>query len=316
MTDNSTPYSGILLLNKQRGITSHDAVMKIRNAIGQKRVGHTGTLDPQAEGLLVICIGSATKIVQYLSNFDKSYEAEIYLGKSSTTFDGEGLITSDMPQAAPNFSVEEFSDILAEFRGSFSQKVPAYSAVRVDGKRLYEFARAGKEVERPERLVTITELEVVSYNKPRLTIRLSCSKGTYIRTLADDIGNKLECGAYLSALKRTGVNGLLLENALTIDEVEKLHQSGKLKERLLPFRNMLDFSCIFVSDVFKEKVISGANLTSSDISGTDGSFSIGDKVLLRDREGNALAIGRAEIDSAEISKSADSKIFTYSRVLN
>ena len=316
MTDNSTPYSGILLLNKQRGITSHDAVMKIRNAIGQKRVGHTGTLDPQAEGLLVICIGSATKIVQYLSNFDKSYEAEIYLGKSSTTFDGEGLITSDMPQAAPNFSVEEFSDILAEFRGSFSQKVPAYSAVRVDGKRLYEFARAGKEVERPERLVTITELEVVSYNKPRLTIRLSCSKGTYIRTLADDIGNKLECGAYLSALKRTGVNGLLLENALTIDEVEKLHQSGKLKERLLPFRNMLDFSCIFVSDVFKEKVISGANLTSSDISCTDGSFSTGDKVLLRDREGNALAIGRAEIDSAEISKSADSKIFTYSRVLN
>ena len=316
MTDSSIPYNGILLLNKQRGITSHDAVMKIRNAIHRKRVGHTGTLDPQAEGLLVICIGSATKIVQYLSNFDKSYEAEIYLGKRSTTFDSEGVITSDMPEVAPDFSAIEFSDILAEFRGSIRQKVPAYSAVRVDGKRLYELARAGKEVERPERLVTITELEVVSYNKPRLTIRVSCSKGTYIRTLADDIGNKLECGAYLSALKRTRVSGLLLENALTIDEVEKLHQSGKLKERLLPFQDILNFSCIFVSDIFKEKVISGAVLTSSDISGTEGSFSIGDKVLLKDQNGNALAIGRAEIDSSKISKSADGKIFTYSRVLN
>ena len=316
MSDSSTSYSGILLLNKQRGITSHDAVMKIRRAIGQKRVGHTGTLDPQAEGLLVICIGSATKIVQYLSNFDKSYEADIYLGKSSTTFDSEGEITSDMPKAAPDFATEEFSDILAEFRGSISQKVPAYSAIRVNGQHLYELARAGTAVERPERIVTITELEVVSYNKPRLKIRVSCSKGTYIRTLADDIGNKLECGAYLSALKRTGVNGLLLENALTIDEVEKLHQSGRLNERLLSFRDMLDFRCIFVNDIFKETVICGADLTSSDISGTDGSFSAGDKVLLKDQEGNALAIGRAEIDSAEISKSADSKIFTYSRVLN
>ncbi len=316
MSANSTPYSGILLLNKQPGITSHDEIMNVRNIIGQKRVGHTGTLDPQAEGLLVICIGSATKIVQYLSNFDKSYEAEIYLGKSSTTYDSEGEITSDMPEAAPDFSAEEFSEILDEFRGTFTQKVPAYSAIRINGKHLYELARAGKEVERPERQVTISELEVVSYNKPRLTIRVSCSKGTYIRTLADDIGNKLKCGAYLSALKRTGVNGLLLENALTIDEVEQLHQSGKLEERLLSFREMLDFRCIFVSDIFKEKVISGATLTSSDISGTDGNFSTGDRVLLKDQNGNALAIGRAEVDSSEISKSADSKIFTYSRVLN
>ncbi|MCH7946878.1 MAG: tRNA pseudouridine(55) synthase TruB, partial [candidate division Zixibacteria bacterium] len=210
MKTSSTPYSGILLLNKQPGITSHDEIMNVRNIIGQKRVGHTGTLDPQAEGLLVICIGSATKIVQYLSNFDKSYEAEIYLGKSSTTYDSEGEITSDMPEAAPDFSAEEFSEILDEFRGTFTQKVPAYSAIRINGKHLYELARAGKEVERPERQVTISELEVISYNKPRLTIRVSCSKGTYIRTLADDIGNKLKCGAYLSALKRIGVNGLLL----------------------------------------------------------------------------------------------------------
>ncbi len=316
MSASPTPYSGILLLNKQPGITSHDEIMNVRNIIGQKRVGHTGTLDPQAEGLLVICIGSATKIVQYLSNFDKSYEAEIYLGKSSTTYDSEGEITSDMPEAAPDFSAEEFSKILDDFRGTFTQKVPAYSAIRINGKHLYELARAGKEVERPERQVTISELEVISYIKPRLTIRVSCSKGTYIRTLADDIGNKLKCGAYLSALKRTGVNGLLLENALTIDEVEQLHQSGRLKERLLSFREMLDFRCIFVSDIFKEKVISGATLTSSDISGTDGNFSTGDRVLLKDQNGNALAIGRAEVDSSEISKSADSKIFTYSRVLN
>lgn len=316
MNSNLAPYNGILLLNKQIGFTSHDAVMKIRKAISQKRVGHTGTLDPLAEGLLVICIGSATKIVHYLSSLNKSYEAEIYLGKSSTTLDSEGVITSSMPKAAPDFSTEEFSEILDEFRGSISQKVPAYSAVRVDGKRLFEFARAGETVERPERQVTISQLEVISYDKPRLKIRVSCSKGTYIRTLADDIGNKLECGAYLSALKRTEVNGLLLENALTIDEVEELHKSGTLKEKLLSFRDMLDFSCIFVSDDFREKVINGALLTLSDISGTDGNFSTGDRVLLKDKDGLALAIGRAEVNSSEISESADSKIFTYSRVLN
>ena len=134
MKTSSTQYSGILLLNKQPGITSHDEIMNVRNIIGQKRVGHTGTLDPQAEGLLVICIGSATKIVQYLSNFDKSYEAEIYLGKSSTTYDSEGEITSDMPEVAPDFSAEEFSEILDEFRGTFTQKVTAYSAIRINGK--------------------------------------------------------------------------------------------------------------------------------------------------------------------------------------
>ena len=316
MTDSSTSYNGILLLNKQRGITSHDAVQKVRNVIGQKRVGHTGTLDPQAEGLLVICLGSATKIAQYVSNFDKTYEAEIFLGKRSTTFDSEGVIESDMPEAVPDYCIDEFSNVLSDFRGSISQKVPLFSAVRVDGKHLYESARAGYIVERPERFVTITELEVVSYDKPLLTIRVSCSKGTYIRTLADDIGNKLECGAYLSALMRTEVSGLLLENALTIDEVEQLHQSGKLKEGLLTFDDVLDFSGIFVSDIFKEKVINGADLTSSDISGTDGSFSTGDPVVLKDQDGRTLAIGRAEIDSSEILKAVDSKIFTYSRVLN
>ena len=221
-----------------------------------------------------------------------------------------------MPKAAPDFLIEEFTEILSEFKGTIRQKVPSFSAVRMNGKRLYESARAGEEVERPERSVEITELEVISYHKPILNLRVACSKGTYIRTLADDIGNKLECGAYLSALKRTSVNGLLLENALTIDEVNDLQQSGKLEQKLLSLQDVLDFSGIYVSDEFRDKVINGSDLTSSDVSGTDGQFATGDKVLLKDKSGNPLAIGRAEIDSSELPNSHDTKIFTYSRVLN
>jgi tRNA pseudouridine55 synthase len=316
MTDEQTKYNGILLLNKPPNITSHQAVVEIRQAIRQRRAGHTGTLDPKAEGLLVICIGRATKIVQFVSDFDKSYEAEIFLGKRSTTFDSEGVLEDDLPKAAPDFSVEEFADVLSEFKGSINQKVPSFSAVRIQGKRLYESARSGEEVERPERLVEIDELEVISYDKPILKLKVSCSKGTYIRTLADDIGNKLECGAYLAALKRTSVSGLLLENALTIDEVNDLHQSGRLEEQLLSLQDVLDYSGICVSDDFKDKVINGTDLTSSDVSSTDGQFATGDKVLLKDKSGNALAIGRAEIDSSELPNSDDTKIFTYSRVLN
>lgn len=309
-------YNGILLLNKRPDISSHQAVLEVRQIIKQRRVGHTGTLDPKAQGLIVVCIGRATKIVQFISDFDKSYEAEITLGKTSTTFDGEGNIRDNMPKSAPLFSVKEFQSVLNEFMGRRVQKVPAYSAVRVNGNRLYEFARAGIEVDLPEREIELKSIEAISYDYPRLTFRVTCTKGTYIRTLASDIGEKLECGAYLSNLKRTSIGSLKLEDALSISEVGTLHEKGELSEKLLRFDDVLDFSGILVSNEFRERVLDGLDLKAADILGTVGEFVEGDRILLKDQEGTPLAIGRAEVASSKISLGEAGKIFTYSRVLN
>jgi tRNA pseudouridine55 synthase len=316
MDRNKILYNGILLLNKRPNITSHAAVSEVRGIIRQRRVGHTGTLDPKAEGLVVVCIGKATKIVQFISDFDKAYEAEIYLGKTSNTFDSEGTITNSMPKSAPDKFNDEMQNVLNSFTGKILQKVPAHSAVRVNGQRLYESARAGHEVELPIREVEIMSIELLSYEKPILKIKVTCSKGTYIRSLANDIGSKLECGGYLFSLKRTNVGNLQLEGAMDIRDVEELHNRGKLSQQLLSFVDVLNYSGILVSDEFKNRVLDGLDLKATDITGTTGEFTIGDRVLLKDKFGNPLAIGRAEIDSSQIMQAQKDKIFTYSRVLN
>lgn len=308
--------NGILLLNKRPGISSHQAVLEVRQIIRQRRVGHTGTLDPKAEGLVVVCIGRATKIVQFVSDFDKTYEATIVLGRTSTTFDTEGTIRDNMPKDTPDFSTAQFQKILDGFSGKIRQKVPAHSAVRVNGNRLYNFARAGLEVELPVRDVEIKAIEALEYEKPELRFRVTCSKGTYIRSLANDIGERLECGAYLSALTRTSVGNLTLDKALTIDRVKKFHDEGKLKEILLTFDDVLNYSGILVSDEFKAQILNGLDLKPSDVLGTHGEFSEGDRILLKDQEGTPLAIGRAEVASSCIKTAEKNKIFTYTRVLN
>jgi len=305
-----------LLLNKRPDISSHQAVLEIRHIIRQRRVGHTGTLDPKAQGLVVVCIGRATKIVQFVSDFDKTYEAEITLGRTSSTFDSEGVIKDTMPKSAPKISLIEFQSILNSFLGRIEQRVPAHSAVRVNGNRLYEFARAGQEVELPIRAIEIKLIEALEYDLPKLRFRVTCSKGTYIRSLANDIGDKLECGAYLSNLKRTAVGNLKLEDALKISEVEALHEKRRLIDRLLSFDDVLNFSGILVSDEFRARVLDGLDLKPADILGTQGEFAEGDRILLKDQEGTPLAIGRAEVDSSRIRQAEKDKIFTYSRVLN
>ncbi len=309
-------YNGILLLNKRPDITSHQAISEVRQIIRQRRVGHTGTLDPKAQGLIVVCIGRATKIVQFVSDFDKSYEAEITLGRTSSTYDSEGIIKENMPKSAPDFSLNEFQRLLNQFLGRTVQQVPAQSAVRVNGNRLYDLARAGQEVELPVREVEIKSIEAVNYERPRLTLRVSCSKGTYIRSLAKDIGDKLECGAYLSNLNRTRVGNLKLEDALEIDEVAELHEKERLIERLLTFDDVLNYSGILVSDEFKPRVLDGLDLKPAYVLGTLGEFAEGDRIILKDRQGTPLAIGRAEIDSSRIKLDESNKIFTYTRVLN
>jgi len=221
---------GILLVDKPQGWTSHDVVAKVRSIIkarsGQKiKVGHTGTLDPMATGLLILVVGSYTKKAGDLSKLDKTYEAEITLGTTSSTGDKEGELTEVSDDKPPEQAVEA---VLGRFKGEILQKPHKYSAVKIDGQRAYKAARAGKTVEIEPRKVKIYQITDVNYEYPKLNLTCKVSSGTYIRSLAEDIGAELGTGAYLSGLRRTRVGGYGLEEALTMDSavsVESLRDS-------------------------------------------------------------------------------------------
>lgn len=226
--------NGIIVIEKEAGFTSHDVVAKMRGICKQKKIGHTGTLDPAATGVLPVCLGSGTKLCDMLTEKDKEYVAELLLGVSTDTQDTTGQVLEEMPVTA---SDEEVRQAIMSFVGDYMQIPPMYSALKVNGKKLYELARAGKEVERQARPVRIEELEILSYEAPVATIRVVCSKGTYIRTLCSDIGEKLGCGGTMKSLKRTRVGSFTLEKAVTLSELEKLRDEDRLSEILCPVDN-------------------------------------------------------------------------------
>jgi tRNA pseudouridine55 synthase len=205
---------GVLLLDKPLGLSSNDALIRAKRLYLAKKAGHTGTLDPLATGLLPLCFGEATKFSQDLLEADKTYEATMRLGIRTTTGDAEGEALESRDVTCDEAAVLAS---LAKFRGEITQVPPMYSALKRDGKPLYEYARAGQTVEREGRQVTIHALELIACALPDVTFRVTCSKGTYVRTLAEDIGEALGCGAHLVALRRTGVGGLTLEHAVTLD---------------------------------------------------------------------------------------------------
>ncbi len=211
----------LLLVNKPADMTSHDVVNIIRKKYNIRRVGHGGTLDPFATGLLIIGIGKATKKLTDIVGLDKTYEATAILGATSDTYDLTGEIVKRQTSNVP--SQEEIEKVMENFRGTIEQKAPAYSAKKVGGKKLYALARAGENVEhlRPTKKVDITELVITDYNFPTLKFRVTCSSGTYIRSLANDIGEALSCGAYLSELKRTRIGQYKLEDGLNFDQVPR-----------------------------------------------------------------------------------------------
>jgi len=309
-------YNGVLLLNKPSGISSHDAVLRLRKILKQRGIGHTGTLDPLAEGLLIICLGRATKIAQYISDLDKVYEAEIHLGVRSTTFDAEGADLEKTPADVPDLDDEELNVLLDNFKGEIIQQVPAYSAVKIDGKPLYARARMGESFTRPERQVKIFDIKLIGFQKPLLTISVTCSKGTYIRTLADDIGRGIGCGAFLSSLRRTAVGKFKLTESLTLNDVERYIRLNKFETHLLPIENVLEYSAIKITDDFSHYVINGRYLNWQDVTGFEGRFSAGDRVLLKNSRGDILAIGIAGINSDEFEDQKDNQLFNYIRVLN
>lgn len=213
------PVDGVLLLDKPAGLSSNQALQQVKRLYQAEKAGHTGSLDPFATGLLPVCFGEATKFSHFLLDADKTYHATLRLGATSTTGDTEGEITElpDRPvtQAA-------FEHALTGFQGVIRQVPPMYSALKYQGKALYEYARAGQEIERTAREVTVYRIELMEFGRGTAKIFVSCSKGTYIRTLAEDIGKRLGGGAYLTALRRVGTGGFELESALTIPQIEAI----------------------------------------------------------------------------------------------
>lgn len=233
------PITGILNIDKPAGMTSHDVVDRVRRISGQRRVGHAGTLDPAATGVLVVCLGQATRVAEYLMASDKVYEAQIRLGVSTDTHDAEGEVTAT---AQVNVREQEVRETLASFVGSIQQVPPMYSALKRDGVPLYKLARQGITVEREPRTVEIHDIELLNWNTPLLTIQVKCSPGTYVRALARDLGQTLGCGAHLQSLTRLASGHFTLEKAVTLDELTKgdwQQFTHPLDEALLDFVPMV-----------------------------------------------------------------------------
>jgi tRNA pseudouridine55 synthase len=218
------PVHGVLLLDKDAGRSSNDALMHAKRLLNAQKAGHTGTLDPFATGLLPLCFGEATKFAQDLLEADKAYEAVVRLGICTATGDTEGEITASADVTATMAQIEA---VFGRFRGAIEQMPPMYSALKRDGKALYEYARAGITLEREARRVTIHELQLLAYEAPLLKLRVRCSKGTYIRVLGEDIGAALGCGAHLQSLRRTGVGHLSLEHAVSLDALAAIDEAAR-----------------------------------------------------------------------------------------
>ena len=223
--------TGLLNINKPIGITSMDVVREIKKSTGIKKVGHGGTLDPMASGVIPIAIGTSTRLLEYILNSDKSYIATIELGRRTDTYDSEGktLEKSD-PQG---ISIDEIINVLSKFNGEMTQIPPMHSALKVQGKRLYELARSGTVIERPPRNVTIYEVSLEEFNSPNIVVGIRCSKGFYVRTFADDIGHLLGCGAFLSSLKRVSSGPFNIEDSMTLDQTISMISDGNLQKLIM-----------------------------------------------------------------------------------
>ncbi|MCD8038002.1 MAG: tRNA pseudouridine(55) synthase TruB [Lachnospiraceae bacterium] len=222
--------NGIMNIYKEAGFTSHDVVAKLRGIVGQKKIGHTGTLDPDAVGVLPVCFGNATKLCDMLTDKSKEYEVCMLLGVTTDTQDMSGRVLEEREPVADEKAV---AAAIMSFVGGYEQIPPMYSALKVNGKRLYELARQGIEVERKPRHVDIPDIRIINVDLPRVRFAVECSKGTYIRSLCADIGERLGCGAAMETLVRTRVGGFRIEDALTLSDVERLIASGEYEKHVI-----------------------------------------------------------------------------------
>ncbi len=247
---------GVINIHKEKGYTSHDVVAKLRGIVGQKKIGHTGTLDPDATGVLPVCLGKATKLCDMLTDKNKTYETVMLLGKATDTQDISGTVLNEAP--TDMLDEDTVKTVIQSFIGDYMQVPPMYSALKVNGKKLYELAREGVEVERKARPVTILDIEIKEINLPRVRMEVSCSKGTYIRTLCHDIGEKLGCGACMEELIRTRVSRFKLEDSLTLSQVQELKEAGNLDKILVPIDEMFsNYEAITLKEEFMSFIYNG-----------------------------------------------------------
>ncbi len=250
--------SGIINIYKEKGFTSFDVVAKLRGILHIKKIGHTGTLDPQASGVLPICIGKATKVSSMLLDTDKSYDVTMLLGRSTDTYDIWGKTIEEREVSC---TPQEVQDVIDTFVGEIEQVPPMYSAIKVNGKKLYELARAGKVIERKSRRITIYNEETHSIKLPRVKMSIDCSKGTYIRSLCNDIGEKLGCLGCMEELTRTRAGIFKIEDALLLSEIEELTRNDRIEEAILPVDEIFSsYPKCNILDSFEKMSINGAKL--------------------------------------------------------
>lgn len=247
---------GIINIYKEAGYTSHDVVAKLRGILHQKKIGHTGTLDPDAVGVLPVCLGKATKLCDMLTEKDKQYRAVMQLGIETDTQDTSGTVTAEHPVTVSEGQVRQ---AIMDFIGEYDQLPPMYSALKKNGKKLYELAREGIVVERETRRITIHGIEIEKVELPYVTMLVDCSKGTYIRTLCHDIGQKLGCGAAMAQLVRTRSGMFSLEDAVTLKQTEELRDAETLEEYILPVKQILSYLPAFICGKDHEKALMNGN---------------------------------------------------------
>ena len=247
---------GILVIRKEKGYTSHDVVAKLRGILHMKKIGHTGTLDPAAEGVLPVALGRGTRLVELLTEKEKTYEAVLRLGVSTDTQDMTGTVLSEMPVTVTE---EEVREAVESFVGEQMQVPPMYSALKVNGKKLYELAREGKTIERKPRPVVFYEIRIMDISQPLVRISVTCSNGSYIRTFCNDIGEKLGCGGAMEELLRTRSGNFTLEESLMLSQVEEAVSDGTIMEKIVPVEEVLSMYPALTATVEGDRLLHNGN---------------------------------------------------------
>ena len=286
--------SGVINVYKEKGFTSHDVVNIVRKKLGRIKTGHTGTLDPDAMGVLPICIGKATKLSEYIASSIKEYKAIVTLGKTTTTQDSSGDIIEEKPV---NCSREDIKNIVYRFKGEMMQTPPMYSAIKVNGKKLYELAREGKEIERKQRKITIHNIEINKFiDNKNFEITVLCSKGTYIRTLCNDIGEAIGCGAHMSYLLRTRTGNFYIDNAIKLEDIDRVLQNNDVKDLIIPMEQvLLDYNKFIVTKNGNKFLYNGNKISFNYIKNKKD-LKKDEKIIIYDEDNNLIGIYVVLID--------------------
>ena len=288
--DVKNAIAGVLVVDKPVGMTSHDVVQAIRNGTGLRRAGHTGTLDPRASGVLVILVGPAVRLSEYVSASDKRYQAIIRMGGRTDTFDADGKFTQQNSQPV-NVTEQQFEEVLKTFIGEIEQTPPPYSAVKVQGRKAYEMERKGEEVELEPRKITVHHLEVLEWAPPEAVIDVHCSSGTYVRSLANDLGEKLGCGAYLVGLRRTKSGRFSLRDAVPLRKLQEAFHAGNWYQYLIPAAEALgDWPALELSPDEVEDVRHGHRVKAAE------GVKVGDRVRGVSTQGELVSLMECVID--------------------